>query len=151
MKDSRFSRLSTLLLAAVVAMVALSISMHATQTITTPNAAKVTYNLAAGASSTAVTPVESVPVLVMGVQNNLGYRGVGQVSMLHVPSSFLEWTGIESPASAALTSGFSGTAGTHIVYLDYSHLVDIQVASTDTFLIHNANTIAMSGVVTLIW
>ena len=151
MKDSRFSRLSTLLLAAVVAMVALSISMHATQTITTPNAAKVTYNLAAGASSTAVTPVESVPVLVMGVQNNLGYRGVGQVSMLHVPSSFLEWTGIESPASAALTSGFSGTAGTHIVYLDYSHLVDIQVASTDTFIIHNANTIAMSGVVTLIW
>lgn len=151
MKDSRFSRLSTLLLAAVVAMMALSISMHATQTITTPNAAKVTYNLAAGASSTAVTPVESVPVLVMGVQNNLGYRGVGQVSMLHVPSSFLEWTGIESPASAALTSGFSGTAGTHIVYLDYSHLVDIQVASTDTFLIHNANTIAMSGVVTLIW
>lgn len=151
MKDSRFSRLSTLLLAAVVAMVALSISMHATQTITTPNAAKVTYNLAAGASSTAVNPVESVPVLVMGVQNNLGYRGVGQVSMLHVPSSFLEWTGIESPASAALTSGFSGTAGTHIVYLDYSHLVDIQVASTDTFLIHNANTIAMSGVVTLIW
>src|SRR5580698_9434089 len=151
MKDSRFSRLSTLLLAAFVAVVALNIGVHATQTITTPNAAKVTYNLAAGASSTAVTPVESVPVLVMGVQNNLGYRGVGQVSMLHVPSSFLEWTGIESPASAALTSGFSGTAGTHIVYLDYSHLVDIQVASTDTFLIHNANTIAMSGVVTLIW
>ena len=56
-----------------------------------------------------------------------------------------------SPASAAITSGFSGTAGTHIVYLDYSHLVDIQVASTDTFIIHNANTIAMAGVVTLIW
>lgn len=151
MKDSRLSRISTLLLAAVVAVVALSISMHATQTITTPNAAKVTYSLAAGASSTAVTPAESVPVLVMGVQNNLGYRGVGQVSMLHVPSSFLEWTGLESPASAAITSGFSGTAGTHIVYLDYSHLVDIQVASTDTFIIHNANTIAMAGVVTLIW
>jgi hypothetical protein len=151
MKDARLSRISTLLLAAVVAVVALNISMHATQTITTPNAAKVTYNLAAGASSTAVNPVESVPVLVMGVQNNLGYRGVGQVSMLHVPSSFLEWTGIESPASAAITSGFSGTAGTHIVYLDYSHLVDIQVASTDTFIIHNANSIAMAGVVTLIW
>lgn len=151
MKHSRFSRLSTLLLAGFVAVVALNVAMHATQTITTPNATKVTYNLAAGASSAAVTPTESVPVLVMGVQNNLGYRGVGQVSLLRVPSSFLEWTGIESPAAAAITSGFSGTAGTHIVYLDYSHLVDIQVASTDTFIIHNANTIAMSGVVTLIW
>lgn len=151
MSQSRFSRMSTLFLAALVAIVALRIGVHATQTITTPNASKVTYNLNAGASSTAVNPAENVPVLVMGVQNNLGYRGVGHVSMLHVPSSFLEWSGIESPASAAITSGFSGTAGTHIVYLDYSHLVDIQVASTDTFIIHNANTIAMSGVVTLIW
>jgi hypothetical protein len=150
-KHSRFYRVMTLSLAAFVAVVALNIGMHATQTITTPNASKVTYNLAAGASSAAVNPAENVPVLVMGVQNNLGYRGVGHVSMLHVPSSFLEWSGIESPASATITSGFSGTAGTHIVYLDYSHLVDIQVASTDTFIIHNANTIAMAGVVTLIW
>lgn len=151
MSLSKLSRLYTLLLTAVVAVVALSVGVHATQTIVTPNAAKVTYNLAAGASSAAVTPAESVPVLVMGVQNDLGYRGVGQVAMLHVPSSFLEWTGLESPAAAAITSGFSGTAGTHIVYLDYSHLVDIQVASTDTFVIHNANTIQMAGVVTLIW
>ncbi len=151
MKVSRLSRVVTLLIAGIVAVVALNIGVHATQTISTPNASKVTYNLNAGASSAAVNPNESVPVLVMGVQNNLGYRGVGQVTLLHVPSSFLEWTGIESPAAAAITSGFSGTAGTHIVYLDYSHLVDIQVASTDTFIIHNANSIAMSGVVTLIW
>jgi hypothetical protein len=151
MKNSISSRLSTLLLAGVVAIVALNVAVHATQTITTPNALKVAYNLAPGASSATVNPAENVPVLVMGVQNDLGYRGVGQVTLLHVPSSFLEWTGIESPAAAAITSGFSGTAGTHIVYLDYSHLVDIQVASTDTFLIHNANTISMAGVVTLIW
>jgi hypothetical protein len=151
MKSSKMSRISRLVLAALVAVVALNIGMHATQTISTPNASKISYNLSAGASSAAVTPAESVPVLVMGVQNNLGYRGVGQVSMLRVPSSFLEWTGIESPSAAAITSGFSGTAGTHIVYLDFSHLVDIEVASTDTFVIHNANTIAMAGVVTLIW
>jgi hypothetical protein len=151
MNLSRLSRFYTLLLTAFVAVVALSIGVHATQTISTPNAAKVTYTLAAGASSSAVNPSESTPVLVMGVQNNLGYRGVGQVTMLHVPSSFLEWTGIESPAAAAITSGFSGTAGTHVLYLDYSHLVDIQVASTDTFIIHNANSISMAGVVTLIW
>jgi hypothetical protein len=151
MNHSTLSRVSRLVLAGFVAVVALNIGMRATQTISTPNASKFVYNLAAGASSAAVTPAESVPVLVMGVQNNLGYRGVGQVSMLHVASSFLEWTGIESPAAAAITSGFSGTAGTHVVYLDYSHLVDIQVASTDAFIIHNANTISMSGVVTLIW
>ncbi|HTU43327.1 MAG TPA: hypothetical protein VMF10_16580 [Candidatus Aquilonibacter sp.] len=151
MNQSRFSRIMTLLVAGFVAVVTLNVAMHATQTISTPNAAKVSYNLAAGASSTAVTPAESVPVLVMGVQNNLGYRGVGHVSLLHVPSSFLEWSGIESPASATITSGFSGTAGTHIVYLDYSHLVDIQVASTDTFIIHNANSSSMSGIVTLVW
>jgi hypothetical protein len=151
MNLSKLSRLSTLLLAGFVAVVALNIGLHATQTITTPNASKVSYNLASGASSTAVDPATSVPVLVMGVQNNLGYRGVGMVTMLHVPSSFLEWSGIESPAAAAITSGFSGTAGTHILYIDYSHLVDLQVASTDTFIIHNANSIAMAGVVTLVW
>jgi hypothetical protein len=151
LKHSNVSRVVTLLLAAFVAVAALNIAMHATATVTVPNAAKVTYNLDAGASSSAVTPAESVPVLVMGVQNNLGYRGVGFVTMLHVPSSFLEWTGIESPSGAAITSGFSSTAGTHVVYLDYSHLVDIQVASTDTFIIHNANSIAMAGVVTLVW
>lgn len=63
---SRFSRISTLLLASFVAVVALNIGMHATQSITTPNATKVSYNLNAGASSTAVNPAESVPVLVMG-------------------------------------------------------------------------------------
>jgi hypothetical protein len=150
-KISKSFRVSRLLLAAFVAVVALNIGMHATQTISTPNASKISYSLAAGASSTTVNPAENVPVLVMGVQNNLGYRGVGQVTMLHVPSSFLEWSGIESPASATITSGFSGAAGTHVLYLDYSHLVDIQVESTDTFIIHNANSIAMAGVVTLIW
>jgi hypothetical protein len=44
------------------------------------------------------------------------------------------------PAIHEMTLFPSGVAGTHIVYLDYSHLVDLQVASTDTFLIHNANT-----------
>lgn len=151
MTSKGFSRAGTLMLTGLVAVLTLAVGVHAAQTITTPNAAEVKYDLTAGENSAAVTPVASTPVLVMGVQNSLGYRGVGQVAMLHVPSSFLEWTGIESPAAAALTSGFSGTAGTHIVYLDYSHLVQIEVASPDTFVIHNGNTITMTGVVTLIW
>jgi hypothetical protein len=151
MNTSKAFRVYTMCLTALVALTALTVGVHATQTVTTPNAAKIAYSLAAGASSAAFTPAESTPVLVMGVQNTLGYRGVGHVSLLHVPSSFLEWSGVESPAATALTGGFSGTAGTHIVYLDYSHLVDIQVASTDTILVHNANSITMTGIVTMIW
>ncbi|HLV88078.1 MAG TPA: hypothetical protein VKV39_13925 [Candidatus Sulfotelmatobacter sp.] len=148
---TNISRTRTLLLAGVVIVLTFAVAGHAAQTITTPNEAVFNYNLAAGASSAAVTPASNTPVLVQGVQTTLGYRGVGHVSMLHVPSSFLEWTGLESPAAAAITSGFSGTAGTHIVYLDFSHLVDIRVNGPDTFVVHNANTIEQTGVVTLIW
>ena len=148
---NKLSRWTQVFAAAMVLVLTMAVMVRAEQTIDTPNALVVTYNLAAGASSAAVKPTVSVPVLVTGVQNALGYRGVGEVTMLHVPSSFLEWVGIESPSAAAITSGFSGTAGTHVLYLDYSHLVDIQVASTDTFLIHNANTITMTGTLTLIW
>lgn len=151
MSKEKVSRLGTLLLAVVVASLTLAITAHAAQTITTPNEVVFNYNLGPGGTSAAVTPASDTPVLVQGVQTTLGYRGVGHVSMLRVPSSFLEWTGLESPAAAAITSGFSATAGTHIVYLDYSHLVDIRVNGTDTFVVHNSNTISQTGVVTLIW
>jgi len=151
---ARFKKLSQalpVLVAVLVALLTLTIMAGAVQTVTTPNSTSVAYNLAAGAFGPKVTPASSQPVLVMGVQNNLGYRGVAKVMMLHVPGSFLEWTGLESPASATITSGFSGTAGTHIVYLDYSHLVDIQVDTVDSFRVHNGNTIPMAGKITLIW
>src|SRR5580692_7162603 len=119
MFENNFSRIRTLVLAGVVVVLTFAVAGHAAQAITNPNKAKFNYNLASGANSAAITPASNVPVLVQGVQTDLGYRGVGYVSMLHVPSSFLEWTGLESPASAAITSGFSGTFGTHIVYLDY--------------------------------
>jgi hypothetical protein len=71
--------------------------------------------------------------------------------MLHVPASFLEWTGLESTAGSAITQGFSGVAGTHILFLDFSHTVDLQVSTTDAFVIHNGNGAASDGNVTLIW
>ena len=150
--QTRFSRAISLFAAAVVAVVTLAVLVPATHAVALgPNAAAFTYSLAAGASSAPFTPIADKPIMITGIQDALGYRGVGFVSMLHVNGSFLEWTGIESPASAALTSGFSGTAGTHIVYLDYSHLVDLKVNSPDTFVVHNANTITMTGSVTLVW
>ena len=145
-------RFGSLILAAVVAMLTLSVVVHATQVITTPNAAFFTYNLAAGANSAAITPVANQSVLVMGVQTApVTYAGTGHVTLMRSPGSFLEWVGLESPSAAAITSGFSGAAGTHIVFLDDIHSVDIQVNIRDTFRIHNANTSTMTGNVTLIW
>jgi hypothetical protein len=44
-------------MATVVAIVTSMVVANATQTITTPNAAFVSYSLAAGANSAAITPV----------------------------------------------------------------------------------------------
>ena len=145
------SRATRYLMAGVIATLTLTVMAHAVQTITTPNAAIIGYNLAAGANSGAITPASSQSVLVMGVCNTAGVRGVGFVTMLHVPASFLEWTGLESTAGSAIAQGFSGAAGTHIVFLDFSHQVDIQVNGTDTFIIHNGAAAARDGNVTLIW
>ena len=51
------------------------------------------YSLAPGANSVAHTVPANVPVLVMGVCTSLGVRGVGQVTLLHIPGFFIEWTG----------------------------------------------------------
>ena len=116
-----------------------------------PNKNVFNYNLAPGANSAAYTVPANLPVLVIGIGTSLGYRGVGSATLLHIPGSFIEWVGLESPSSAGVTSGYSGAAGTHIVYLDYSHQVDIEVNSPDTIRVHNASTQTRTGNVTLIW
>ena len=138
-------------MATVVVIITSMVVANATQTITTPNAAFITYNLAAFTNSAAITPATSKSVLVMGCCTTLGDRGVGQVSLLHIPSSFIEWVGLESTAGAAITQGFSGSAGTHIVYIDFFHQVDIRVASADTILVHNAYGGPLAGNVTVVW
>lgn len=151
MRYKNFVRPARLLLAGIVAMLTFAVVAPAIQTITTPNAATFSYALAAGGISGAFFPVASQPVLVMGCQNEVGFRGVGQVTLLRVPGNFLEWVGLESTAGAAITQGFSAALGTHIVYLDFSHQVDIEVNSADSFRIHNSSGGFRSGVVRLIW
>jgi hypothetical protein len=63
----------------------------------------------------------------------------------------ITWVGLESPNGAAITQGGSSAAGTHIVFINYYHLVDIQVASADTISIHNANSLTRADNVTLVW
>lgn len=151
-ESSNIRRYAGWFLAVVVTTLTLVIVGKASQTLTVPNASLISYSLAPGASTGAITPVTNQAVFIIGSQTALGYRGVAMATILHVPSSFIEWVGLESPASAAITQGFSGTAGTHILYLDYGHTVDVQVAGPDTILIHNANTgVTMTGNLKLIW
>ena len=151
MRIQKFSRPGVILMATVVAIITSMVAANATQTIITPNAAYITYSLAPSVNSAPITPATNRSVLVMGCCTTLGDRGVGQVSLLHIPSGFIEWVGLESTAGAAITQGFSGAAGTHIVYINFSHRVDIQVASVDTILIHNGSAATRAGNLTLIW
>jgi len=145
-----------MLLATVVVIITSAVVANATQTITTPNAAFISYNLASGANSAAITPATNKAVLVMGCNTTLGGaagdQGVGQVSLLHSSAGGITWAGYESNPNVAFTQGStSGTA--HIVYIDSSEFVDIQVASANTIVVHNRvqNFQAVAGSVTLVW
>jgi hypothetical protein len=127
-------------------------------TITVPQEKDITYNLAAGAVSAPIAMPASQAVFVMGVNRTIGNRGVGQATLLNsgVAPLFIEWTGVESPAAAAITSGFSGVPGTHILFIDFSHTVDIEVgplstAGQPTIQLHNTNAAAQTGQIKLIY
>ena len=100
MRIQKFSRPGVILMATVIAIITSLVAANATQTITTPNAAFVSYSLAAGANSAAITPVTNKPVLVMYCCTTSGIQGAGQVSLLHIPSTVIVWTGLESPSHA---------------------------------------------------
>jgi len=151
MRIQKFSRPGVILLATVVAIITSVVVANATQSITTPNAAFISYSLATGANSAAITPATNKSVLVMGCCTTSGGISIGQVSLLHTPSTAIGWVGLESAAGAAITSGFSATAGHHIVYIEANHQVDIQVASADTIQIHNSSAGTRVGNVTLVW
>lgn len=146
-----FGRPARLLLACAVALATFAVVAPAVQTITTPNASIISYSLAAGGISGPIFPAANQSVFVMGNQLAVGFRGVGQVTLLRIPSSFLEWVGLDSTSGAAITQGFSGTAGTKIVFIDFSHQVQLEVASTDSFRVHNLSTGSRFGNVTMIW
>jgi hypothetical protein len=152
MRTEKSSRWAAMLLATVVAVITSVVVANATQTITTPNAAYITYSLAAGTNSAAITPAASRTVLVMGCCTTA--IGAGQVSLVRNPGSQIAWAGYEAigpTSTVSPTGGIDSFSGTHILYLDNSHKVDIQTASADTILIHNGQIAARAGSVTLIW
>ena len=147
----KFSRPGVILLATVVAIITSIVVANATQTITAPNAAFISYNLVANTDSAPITPVTNKSVLVMGCCTTSPAQSVGQVSLFHIPSSGMVWVGLESTFGATITSGSSTTAGHHIVYIDNAHTLDIQVASAATIVVHNGAPFTVAGNVTLIW
>ena len=143
-------------MATVVVIITSMVAANATQTITTPNAAFISYSLAANTNSAVITPATNRWVLVGGCCTTLGFQGVGQVSLLHIPSSpvltgLIGWVGLEAYGPAAITQGRTSAAGTHIVSIESNHQVDIQVASADTILVHNGFGAPVAGNVTLVW
>jgi len=87
----------------------------------------------------------------MGCCTTVTDAGVGQVSLQHNSGAGMVWVGLESYSPASIASGASISAGTHIVYIDDGHMVDIQVASIDTIRVHNSAPFTVAGNVTLIW
>ena len=149
MRIQKFSRPGVILLATVVVIITSMVAANATQSLTTPNAAFISYNLATGTSSAAITPATNRSVLVMGCCTTFDTEGVGQVDLLHIPGTVMTWVGLDSISGAAIISG-RAVAG-HIVYIDFNHKVDIQMASADTILIHNGSTGTRAGNVALVW
>ena len=151
MRTEKSSRWAAILLATVVAIITSAVVANATQTITTPNAAFISYNLTVGASSASITPPSSRSVLVMGCCTTANDQGVGQVPLLRIPSFAIIWFGLETKYPATVTSGGASFVGAHIVFIDASQQVEIQTASADAIRVHNGSNAVKAGNVTLIW
>ena len=154
MRIQKFSRPGVILVATVVAIITSMVAANATQTITTPNAAFISYNLVPLANSAPITPANNKSVLVMGCCTTTAWQAVGHVSLLHTPSTLIAWTGVESHSGVptTITSGANDTPGTHIVFIDAGHVVDVRVNTADTIIIHNSHpSLTLAGNVTLIW
>src|SRR5215472_14910809 len=95
-RTEKSSRWGAMLLATVVAIITCLAVANATQTITTPNAAFISYNLNGAANSASITPASSRSVLVMGCCTTANDQGVGQVPLLRIPSFATIWFGLET-------------------------------------------------------
>ena len=148
---NQLSRLASLLVAAFIITLTLIVTQHVAAVGTTPNAAFINYNLAGGAKSAPITPAANQATLVMGTCTTPGFRGVGFVTMERSPGLFLQWVGLNSNNNGTITQGFSGTAGTQIVQIDFDGFAFLEVNTTDTFVVHNTGSAARAGNVLMIF
>jgi hypothetical protein len=148
-----FVRAAQLLLAAIVITLTFAVVGHAAQSLTTVNAMRVSYTLSSGGYSSAITPPVNKPVLVIADQIGVSSDNVGSSFMTVVSSPYdeeLVWNGIESNGGG-LTSGFSPSFGSHIMYIDNGHYVQLEVNNSTSFVVYNGYGASQKGNVTLIW
>jgi hypothetical protein len=149
----KLARPAGVLLAVVVTILTLAVVVQAVTVVTVPNASLFSYNLAPNGNLVVNVPVADQAVLIMGTCTTVGVRGVGHVTLFRpsVAPNFLEWVGLETTAGAAITQGFSAVAGTHILFLDFAHQVDLEVQSATQFRVHNGAAAQRTGTVKMIW
>jgi len=153
----RSSRLPSLVLATVVAVITLVQLANAVQTITVPNISGVTYALAPGANSPDITVPSGTMVLVMANCTTPFRRGVAQVTMQRTTAAplFLQWLGLGSSGAPTVVSDWwPGGANPHIAWVDFSNQVELRAVSASAFdvrsLIPGGGPVA-TGQVRLIW
>jgi hypothetical protein len=77
------------------------------------------------------------PVFVVANNTTAGDEGTGFISVLHVTGSpVLDWSGVGWPGTPA--GGLSSRPGTTMLTIDNLHVVTLQVADADHFVVHNA-------------
>jgi hypothetical protein len=135
----------------VLMLTAISVQRGVAAAQDVPRESVVTYKLAAGASLVINSPAYNKSIWVMGCNTTSGDRGVGHVALQSVEGNFLEWTGLNSAYNGTITSGFSASAGTHIVQIDYDGYVNINVASDNSFEVTNSTGGTEAGFVTMMW
>ena len=106
-----------------------------------PSGVAISFSLMAGASSAPITVAADTPVFIVANTTTVGYRGTAYMSVEHATGSFLEWTGVNASQGTAptLAGGFTSTAGTNMITIDYSGTVSLQVADADHLVVHNAS------------
>ncbi|HEV2471437.1 MAG TPA: hypothetical protein VGS41_02150 [Chthonomonadales bacterium] len=145
--------------ALLVFMLTVACIQRAVAVAAVPGDTVIPYSLAAGASSSPVTPVADKPVFIYGSNTTPGDRGCFHISLEHAPGQFLELSGMNSTSSTnaipILTGGLSSVAGTVMAQIDWNNNtpgvgVFLQIASPDSFLVHNATSITQTGTLQMI-
>jgi glycine cleavage system aminomethyltransferase T len=80
--------------------------------------------------------------------------GVGQVSLLRLPGQYIVWTGLNAYNGIGVTTagGYSPSLGATIIFIDYAHLLAVEVAGPDAIRIHNTSSFDTDiGSVSLMW
>jgi hypothetical protein len=109
------------------------------------------FTIAAGSNSKLVSIPENRPVHLMIAGTTLGWRGVGEATVLSpTGGAFVEWVGIDYFGNA-ISEGWTNTSGTHMVWADYTGQVDVQVASGHQIMVHNAAAFTETVVLSLIY